>query len=525
MNQYTSHRTLCTVLALAGMISPLKAEKDPRFQQKHMTFETYQDVGYDQKYRPQFHFTSRKNWLNDPNGLVYYDGEWHLYFQHVAIKNGDGPKVWGHAVSNDLLHWEQLPHAILPYQSGSGKGGVIWSGSAVVDHQNHLGKQLGDTKTIVAYFTHTADPMEQCAAYSTDRGRTFTLINDGDAVVANQGVWKGERDPKVFWHEPSERWIMAVILAGPDKLIRIWNSDDMVNWTQVGEFSRDFVECFDMYELPVDGDRNNTRWVCNDAAFYYQIGQFDGTNFSSDNQMLTGDWGGRRFFKAFYASQTFNNSPDGRVYQIAWMKGGGEHDIFRKHGMPFTQQMTFPCELTLRDTAEGLRLCRWPINGIKSLYKKTHTFSALKTAAEATKALSGISADLVDLSIDFEPSGNEQITFKICGMNVIYGKSTTFPDKTGKQVPVKSIEFKDPQFSKDTVKIPAPMIDGKVNLRILLDRVSMEFFVNQGVYASASYCLPKSDKITFESTSGNVNIHKMVLNELKSIWSAQPPQE
>jgi len=128
------------------------------------------------------------------------------------MKNGDGEKSWGHAGSTDLIHWEQLPHAILPYKSGSGKGGAIWSGSAVVDHNNSLGKQAGDIKTIVAFFTHTANPMEQCAAYSIDRGRTFRLINQGDAVVPNQGLWRGERDPKVFWHEPTGKWVMAVIV-------------------------------------------------------------------------------------------------------------------------------------------------------------------------------------------------------------------------------------------------------------------------------------------------------------------------
>ena len=512
-------KILLTLTITSGAFLELKAEDDPRFNKKHMTFESYKDVGYDQKYRPQFHFTSRKNWLNDPNGLVYYDGEWHMYFQHVSIKNGDGPKSWGHAVSKDMLHWEQLPHAILPYKSGSGKGGVIWSGSAVVDHNNSLGKQVGDTKTLVAYFTLTAGPMEQCAAYSTDKGRTYTLINDGDPVVPNQGIWKGERDPKVFWHEATKKWIMAVIVAGPDKLVRIWNSDDMVNWTKTGDFSRNFVECFDMYELPLDGNKNNTKWVCNDAAFYYQIGDFDGSVFKSDNKMLLGDWGGRRFFKAFYASQTFNNSPDGRVYQIAWLKGAGKNNPFKKHELPFTQQMSFPCELTLKSTAEGERMYRWPIDGIKKLYKKSHTFENLTTASKASAAVSGIKGDLVDMIVEFEPSGDDLVTFNICGLDVVYGNSTMFPDKNGKMVKVKSIEFRDIDRGTDLIKIPAPSVDGKVNLRILLDRLSIEMFVNEGAYVAASYCLPTSDKISFKVSKGDdLKINSLVVNELNSIW-------
>ena len=504
--------------ALAAEVEEEGAPKE-RFNPECRTFSSYKDVGYDQKQRPQFHFTSRKNWLNDPNGLVYYDGEWHLFFQHNPRRNGDGEKCWGHAVSKDLLHWEQLPHAILPYKSGSGKGGVIWSGSAVVDHNNSLGKQVGDVKTIVAFFTHTAGPMEQCAAYSTDKGRTFKLINEGDAVVPNQGIWKGERDPKVFWHDATKKWVMAVIVGGPDKLVRIWNSDDLVDWKEAGDFSRHFAECFDMYPLSVDGDRNNRKWVCNDAAFYYQIGDFNGSVFSSDNKMLLGDWGGRRFSKAFYAGQTFNNSPDGRVYQIAWMKGAGKDNPFKKAGLPFTQQMTFPCELTLRSTAEGVRIFRWPIDGIKTLYKKSHAFTNMTTVSEANEAVSDIKADLIDVSITFTPIADELITFRVRGLNITYGNSTKFPNKDGKMVTVPSIGFDNIEDAKPVIRIPAPTVDGVVGLRLLLDRLSIEMFVNGGAYAAASYCTPTTDRIEFSVSEGDaLQVDSLVVNELRSIW-------
>ena len=439
------------------------------------------------------------------------------------------PYEWleGHAVSKDMIHWEQLPHAILPYTSGSGKNGVIWSGSAVVDHNNSLGKQIGDTKMIVAFFTHTAGPMEQCAAYSTDRGRTFKLINKGDAVVPNQGIWKGERDPKVFWHAETKKWVMAVIVGGPDKLVRTWHSDDLVTWKKAGDFSRSFVECFDMYQLPVLDEEGNppsprlrrTRWVANDAAFFYQIGDFDGSVFTSDNRMLTGDWGGRRFFKAFYAGQTFNNTPDGKVYQIAWMKDAGKNNPFKRFELPFTQQMTFPCELTLRTTAEGVRLFRWPIEGIKDLYKKSHEFKSLSTVSKANKFVSGIKADLVDMSTEFEPVGDAIITFKIRGLDVVYGNSTKFPNKDGEMVAVKSIEFNNIEDDRAVIKIPAPTVDGKVSLRILLDRISIEMFVNGGAYAATSYCIPITDNIEFDVSKGDeLKINSLVVHELESIW-------
>lgn len=489
------------------------------FDSKWRTFQSYEDTDYKQKMRPQFHFTSKKNWLNDPNGLVYLDGEWHMFFQHNSLRNGDGGKVWGHAVSEDLISWRQLPHAILPYKNTKGKSGVIWSGSAVIDHNNSLKKQVGKTQTLVAFFTHTTSPMQQCAAYSTDKGRTFTLINGGDPVVPNQGVWKGERDPKVFWHEKTQKWVMAVIIAGPDKLIRIWNSDNLVNWKRVGDFSRDFVECFDMYELAVDGNPQKKKWVCNDAAFYYQIGNFDGTNFSSDNKMLSGDWGGRRFFKAFYAGQTFNNSPDGKVYQIAWMKDASKKNLFKRFGLPFTQQMSFPCELSLKSTAEGERLFRWPVDQIKKLYAKSHLLEDISSLSKVNSELNKISVDLLDVSISFEPKENEIMTFTVRGLEIVYGNKTRFPDKGGKMVEVKSIEFRNMENDNDTIKIPAPTIHGQVNLRILLDRMSIELFVNKGAYAAASYCLPKTDKISIKSSNGErVKINSILINELNSIW-------
>ena len=159
------------------------------------------DVAYSQSHRPQFHFTSRKNWLNDPNGLVYHDGEYHMFFQHNPLDVHWGNMTWGHAVSRDMVHWVQFPHAILPYD-----GGTIFSGTAAVDQDNTLGVRQGDVKTIVAAFTFAREPFGQSLAYSTDRGRTFRLWNQGKPVVPNNGYDAQERDPKIFWHEPSQKW-------------------------------------------------------------------------------------------------------------------------------------------------------------------------------------------------------------------------------------------------------------------------------------------------------------------------------
>jgi sucrose-6-phosphate hydrolase SacC (GH32 family) len=178
-------------------------------------------------------------------------------------------------------------------------GGTIYSGTAVVDHNNSLGKQVGDTKTLVAFFTLAKKPYYQAAAYSTDKGRTFTLVNDGGPVVPNQGFDKGERDPKVFWHEASNKWVMVLWVKRGDKrgkqekkLGRVWffTSDNMVDWEIASDLRRDWVyECMDFVELPVDGDEKNKKWLLYDASFDYEIGEFDGKTFTTDKKAYQGD--------------------------------------------------------------------------------------------------------------------------------------------------------------------------------------------------------------------------------------------
>ena len=173
------------------------------------TFDSYSDIKYDELLRPQFHFSSKKNWINDPNGMVYYKGDYHLFFQHNPKAIYWGNMTWGHAVSKDMVHWEQLQHAILPYGNGT-----IFSGTAAVDYPNSLSKNTNEEEAIVAYFTHAQndnkDLFYQAGAYSTDRGRTFQLIDGGRPLVPNQGFDRGERDPKIFWHAPTKKWLLIL---------------------------------------------------------------------------------------------------------------------------------------------------------------------------------------------------------------------------------------------------------------------------------------------------------------------------
>ncbi len=493
---------ICILLMAALLITAtnLMAQNDNSgIQDQGMqTFESYQDIGYDQVLRPQFHFTSIKNWHNDPNGMVWYDGEYHLYFQHNPKGTAWGNMTWGHAVSTDMVHWKQLPHAILPYS-----GGTIFSGTAVVDHNNSLGKQKGDVKTLVAIFSFAKEPFYQAAAYSTDKGRTFQLVNNGGAVVPNQGFDKGERDPKVFWHEASKKWVLVlwVKLGKKDgtpeqKLgkVRFFTSTNLTDWTVASDLDREWVfECMDFVQLPVDGNKDNKKWLLYDASFDYEIGDFDGKTFTTDKKTFKGDFGTN-----FYAAQTFNNSPDGRTVIIGWMNEGNK-SVFQKAGMPFNQQMSFPSTMELKTTTEGIRLYRWPVKEIEKLYVKSYKFKNL-TVDKLSEKLVGVKAELIDMSVEFEPRNSVKLIIR--GLEVTYDR-------------------KSEMFIYGTSKVAAPVIAGKVKLRVLLDRASIELFANGGAAVSTCYAVaePGNKNISISADDGT-KINSLIINELKSSWAA-----
>ena len=462
----------CASMALAA--GPVNPEADP-----------YPDVDYKQKYRPQFHFTSKKNWHNDPNGLVYYDGEYHLFFQHNPSGINWGNMSWAHAVSKDMVHWKQIQHAILPYD-----GGAIWSGSAAVDWKNStgFGKEGKDAhKPIVLCYSHARKPFTQQVVYSLDRGRTWTRY-EGNPVLPNQGMRNSERDPKIFWHEPTKKWIM--VLYGARGQAGFFNSDDLKKWTKVSHFTRSpFNECPDIFELPVDGNKNKTKWVLNDGPFIYSLGTFDGKAFKIEETPGKGDLGGN-----FYAAQTFNDAPNGRVIQMAWIRGSD----FPKKGMPFNQQMSFPCELTLRTTDEGIRLYRWPVNEIESIYKKKHTVkkTSLKPGDNPLKDIKG---ELIDLYADITMGSAKKVVFNLRGSAVTYDGSTlTTPRGKGNLKPK----------------------DGRITVRILVDRGSVEVFGNEGRLSMTSYALHEPENLNLSMTAegGEAVVNTLIVNELKSAW-------
>jgi len=501
----------------------------------HDTFPLYASVPYDQALRPQFHFSSRVGWLNDPNGLVYYDGEWLMAFQHFAKGNASGPKSWGQAVSKDLVRWTQLPHAINPYpnvKSFSGPDHHIWSGSAVVDEFNVLGKQQGDVKTLFALFTATHEDEKekaaffQAGAYSTDRGRSWTKINEGRPIIDHlEGFAGAQRDPKLFFMPELKTYFFIMMIGGPQKAVRLFQSTDLMHWTTVCDIPDKFAECLDMYRVAVDGDPKNMKWIISDAESHYEVGDFDGSRWTGLGDK--DEKGQRRRFDvgdSYYAAQVFNQAPDGRVVQIGWLRSRAEGYPFVDAGMPFTQQMSIPVEITLRTTAEGIRMFRNPVKEIASLHAGTLELKNIK-AEDANARLAELTPELIDMSLNFAPAGN--FTLNLRGEKIDYdAKEQAFVVMNEARVAAeKAAMLKRPAEKQvpytDTPRraIPAPTVDGKVTLRVLMDRASLELFVNDGQAAATFVLVPAPDnrRISLEGNPA-MTLDSVVVHELKSCW-------
>ncbi|MBB4613782.1 glycoside hydrolase family 32 protein [Novosphingobium taihuense] len=304
--------------------------------------------------RPCYHYAPTANWLSDPNGLVWLDGEWHMFYQYNPFGEEWGHMSWGHAVSPDLAHWQELPVALAEADQT-----MIFSGSAVIDHNGTAG--FGVNAMVAVYTGARTDRLHQfqCLASSTDRGRNFVKFA-GNPVLDRQMA--DFRDPSVFWHEPSGQWIMVVVLSDENRAL-LYGSPDLTHWTELSEISRDGApghlwECPFLVELSIDGTRD-TRWLFKvdvlsgapGSGALYRIGQFDGMGFKPESGWLVADHGDE-----FYAAIGWPEPRDakGRPTWIGWM---GNHAV-QKH-LPlqgWRGAMSLPRRLSLRKEAGELRL-------------------------------------------------------------------------------------------------------------------------------------------------------------------------
>lgn len=437
---------------------------------------------YTEPHRPQFHFTSRRGWLNDPNGLVYFAGEWHLFYQHNPYGWGWGNMHWGHAVSRDLFHWQELPTALFPKAWGD----FAFSGSAIVDQHNDAGFQKGSEPALLAFFTSTG--RGECLAYSNDRGRTWQEY-EKNPVVKHVG-----RDPKIVWHDRSKSWIMAVYDEQPnvERGISFYSSTNLKDWTFTSRITG-FFECPDLFPIRVVSEENVTKWVLYGADGKYLIGSFDGKEFKPDFDKQQQVW-----FGNFYAAQTYSDAPDGRRVQIGWGNG------IAFPGMPFNQQMTVPVELTVSPTSEGLRMLAWPVREISGLATGSPIVGGQPQIVKEQLALTTDrqKLDLFDLTIEFLPQQAKQVVLQVQGTPITYD--------TQKQT-----------LTCRHVTAPLKPTDGKLALRVLGDRNSFEIFGNGGQIALSVAGLPsdkdRSGKVI--AVGGEIVVDKFQIETLKSAWA------
>jgi sucrose-6-phosphate hydrolase SacC (GH32 family) len=341
--------------------------------------------------------------LNDPNGLLYYKGEYHLFYQNNPLGTFLGGYAhWGHAIGTDLVHWTELPQAIYP-----GESGHIFSGSGVVDWNNTTGFKTGpDDPMVVAYCAPI--PMQQEIAFSTDRGRTWRKYQ-GNPVLPRFA--KNNGDPKIFWYEPTRRWIM--ISTFPKENYGFFSSPNLKDWKLEQIVSLPGSECPDFFSLQVVGQETR-KWVLTTNPLTYFTGDYDGHIFKPDpgpGQRL--DWG-----FCYHSAQTFNEVPaaDGRRIQIAWMQDVASAFY---HQTLFNEQMSFPAVLTLHQVPEGLRVYREPIKEVEKLHDGEQSWTNLPLNP-GENPLSEVKGDLFDIRAEIEMGTASDCGFSIRGVPINY---------------------------------------------------------------------------------------------------------
>ncbi len=487
-----------------------------------------QTATYKEPYRPQVHFTPAINWTNDPNGLVYADKQWHLFYQYNPFGDEWGHMSWGHAVSPDLLHWKGLDVA-LPEHDGV----MAFSGSAVVDRNNSSGfGKDGDSPLVAIYTSRTATDQNQSLAYSNDDGRTWTNYRGNPVLDVADPAF---RDPKVFWHEPSRRWVMAVVLADRHK-VRFYGSTDLIKWTQLSEFGPEGAhpvsnwECPDLFELPIEGEPGRSKWILEvdsgtghpwgGSGCQYFVGEFDGKKFTNDNPSelaLWLDWG-----RDFYAAQSYSDVPqsDGRRIVIGWISNW----MYARQmpTSPWRGAQSIPRELRLERSSEGLRLTQRPVRELEKLRYDGLTLKNL-SVAEANRALhdANFRGSVIEIEAEIAVGEADEVGFRVLegeaertlvGFTADPAEAFVDRTKSGK------VDF-DPTFAgRHAARLQAR--DGRVSLHLLVDRSVVELFAGGGSAAITDrvFPSPSSTGLSLYAVGGQARIVELKAFKLRSVW-------
>jgi len=498
-----------------------KEEKQPSLAEETKT------EYYTEPYRPQFHFTPEEKWMNDPNGLVYDDGIYHLFYQYYPEDIVWGSMHWGHATSEDMIHWQHKPIALFPDEHG-----LIFSGSAVVDKENTSGFGAEDNPPLVAIFTYhlmegekagRTDFQTQGIAYSLDNGDSWTKY-EGNPVIGNDGI-KDFRDPKVFWNEKENVWTMLLV-AGDH--LQIWNSPNLKEWIKVSEFGKNqgahggVWECPDLFKLKVDGSEEE-QWVLlisinpgapnGGSGTQYFIGDFDGKTFKSDQKSNRWvDWGTDN-----YAGVTYNNTPGGERIFIGWMSNWAyARDTPTEK---WRSAMTLPRNLSLKKVGESYDLINYPIENFDAIVEgNSKKEVSVEQGQKRVIPFDGLQQSEVhfvtsarDFQLTFKNQSDEKLLLKMNSENEEFLIDRSQSGKTDFQK-----DFGNP------MKMPLDNLpEGEIEVRIIMDWSSVEVFINKGQYVMTAQVFPNGHYTNLEidnTSKATLELNDFGINKVEGSW-------
>ncbi len=476
------------------------------------------DMTNKEKFRPVYHHTPAYGWMNDPNGMFYKDGVYHLYFQWNPYGSVWGNMHWGHSTSTDLMHWKFEGCAIVP-----DAWGAIFSGSCVVDHENTAG--FGK-EAVVAFYTSAkstpwGDIQMQSMAYSLDNGKTFTKYEGNPILTSSE---KDFRDPKVFWYAPGKHWVMILAVG---QHMEIYSSVNLKEWKKESEFGAmqgahgGVWECPDLVEIPVEGTREK-KWVliCNlnpggpfgGSAAQYFVGSFDGKKFVNESPTQTKwmDWG-----KDNYATVTWNNAPDGRCIALGWMSNWQY-----ANNVPTRQYRsanTLARDLTLYREGQELYLKSTPSSEVKKARGKKVSIPSFRVSEKHEIVnLFEDNQGAYEVEILIQNAGASKIAF--CLLNDKGEKVSMYYDLNRKQFVMDRSESGTVDFSKDfpAVTVAPANVDKELTLRLFVDRSSIEAFGEDGKFVMTNLVFPSQPyvKMCFEADKNGyavktLNVYKL----------------
>ncbi|WP_018546642.1 glycoside hydrolase family 32 protein [Streptomyces sp. LaPpAH-108] len=452
----------------------------------------YPPTTYSEPYRGQFHFSSQSGWMNDPNGLVYANGLYHFFYQHNPHGLAWDTMHWGHATSPDLVHWTQKPIALEP----GVHPGTLFSGGGVVDKDNTSGLKTGSLDPIVVF----SNTNGVSVFYSNDDGRSFQSYDKGRKVI---DIPDESRDPKVFWDAARHRWAMVVWSSQGGNGVNIYTSPNLLDWTFASRFSAPWLfECPDMYPLNLDGKSGQQKWILTSASSQYVVGSFDGKTFSTDwTQPQQMDLGTTYAGGSFYAAETFTNTPDGRTVQMAWQGGN--------YGSTWTGNATFPATLALVTTPDGPRITRTPVTELSTLASDSRSWkNRTIDTARSGNLLDGIKADTYELTAQFDVKGATASRF---GFDLHLRSDGSADRRVVYDLKAQTLQGK-----------PLKPRNGKVTLRLLVDRGQLELFADGGLYSLSDNAYfdsgADSQGIGLFALDGKVTLDSATFTRLNTSW-------